>query len=110
MATASEHVAREYVDEDGLAERYLIRPRTAQRWRATGDGPPFVRLGRRRVLYRVVDVEAWLAQRTFKHLAEETARKLSEVTSPKPETRNPATAQGTSKQRMRIEGGARDSG
>jgi hypothetical protein len=64
----------EYLDEDGLYERYLIPPRTAQRWRASGGGPPFVRLGKRRVLYRVTDVERWLAVRTFSSLADELSR------------------------------------
>lgn len=73
MATPTEHQAGEYVDEDGLAERYLIPPRTAQRWRASGGGPPFVRLGRRRVLYRVADVELWLAGRTYANRADELA-------------------------------------
>jgi len=62
-----------YLDEGGLRDRYLIPPRTSQRWRVTGDGPPFVRLGPRRVAYRVADVEEWLAQRTYRHLAEEKA-------------------------------------
>jgi Helix-turn-helix domain len=78
MATDRVHVASaEYIDEDGLSERYLIPPRTAQRWRATGGGPPFVRLGRRRVVYRVADVERWLAERTFAHRAEELVRQLA---------------------------------
>jgi hypothetical protein len=64
----------EYIDEDGLNERYHIRPRTAQRWRAEGGGPPFIRLGKRRVAYRVADVEAWLTERTFKSRADELAR------------------------------------
>ena len=64
----------EYVDEDGLAERYLIPPRTAQRWRTSGDGPPFIRLGKRRVVYRVADIEQWLAQRTFASRADELTR------------------------------------
>jgi hypothetical protein len=63
-----------YLDEEGLRDRYLISPRTAQRWRVTGDGPPFVRLGPRRVIYRVADVEHWLAQRTYRHLADEASR------------------------------------
>ena len=63
-----------YIDEDGLADRYFIPPRTAQRWRATGEGPPFVRRGRRRVLYRVADVEAWLAARTYNSRADELTR------------------------------------
>jgi hypothetical protein len=69
MATAPEYQTHEYIDEDGLAERYFIPPRTAQRWRATGGGPPFVRLGQRRVLYRIADVEAWLRERTYRHRA-----------------------------------------
>jgi hypothetical protein len=78
MATDRVHVASaEYIDEDGLSERYLIPPRTAQRWRATGGGPPFVRLGRRRVVYRVADVERWLAERTFAHRADELVRQLA---------------------------------
>ncbi len=64
----------EYIDEDGLCERYLIPPRTAQRWRASGGGPPFIRLGKRRIAYRAADVERWLAERTFSSRAEELSR------------------------------------
>jgi predicted DNA-binding transcriptional regulator AlpA len=77
MATSQSVSARqpiEYIDEDELDERYHIRPRTAQRWRAEGGGPPFVRLGKRRIAYRVADVEAWLAERTYKSRADELAR------------------------------------
>ena len=63
-----------YVDRAGLQQRFLIPPRTAQRWRATGQGLPYVRLGPRRVVYRVADVEAWLAGRTYAHRAAEQAR------------------------------------
>ncbi len=38
------------------------------------DGPPYVRLGQRRIAYRWSDVEAWLASRTFKSRAAELAR------------------------------------
>ena len=50
------------------------RPRTVQRWRVTGEGPVFLRIGPRRVGYRLSDVEDWLAQRTFKHRAAELAQ------------------------------------
>jgi hypothetical protein len=65
--------AIECLDEDGLYERYLIAPRTAQRWRASGQGPPFIRLGPRRIVYRISDVERWLAERTYSSLADELA-------------------------------------
>ena len=34
--------------------------RTLERWRLSGEGPQFVKAGRR-VLYRECDLEAWLA-------------------------------------------------
>lgn len=74
MATSSKYQPAEYLDEAGLFERYLIPPRTAQRWRAGGGGPPFIRLGKRRIAYRVRDVEGWLAERTFSSHADELAR------------------------------------
>ena len=50
--------------------------REAHRWRAEGNGPPFVRLGRR-VVYRVSDIEAGLAARTYSSLADERAQHLA---------------------------------
>jgi predicted DNA-binding transcriptional regulator AlpA len=63
-----------YLTEREFSERYHVSRRTAQRWRATGDGPAFVRLGLRRVAYRLSDCEAWAAARTFAHRAAELAR------------------------------------
>jgi hypothetical protein len=77
VQTEQDHRPSEYIDEDGLSERFLIPPRTAQRWRASGGGPAFVRLGRRRVVYRVADVERWLAERTYSSIADEIARASS---------------------------------
>ena len=65
-----------YLTEAEFAARYLNGARrTAQRWRVTGDGPPFVRLGPRRIAYRESDLEAWAAARTFPHRAAELARR-----------------------------------
>jgi predicted DNA-binding transcriptional regulator AlpA len=33
--------------------------------RVYGDGPPYVRLGGRKILYRVSDLDAWMAARVF---------------------------------------------
>lgn len=63
-----------YLTEEEFAERYHLGRRTAQRWRQTGEGPAWVRLGQRRVLYRLTDCEAWAAERTFHHRADELAR------------------------------------
>ena len=52
-----------------LARRWAISPRTLERWRSTGRGPNFLRLGRR-VVYRLEDIEAFeLASRHEIHAA-----------------------------------------
>jgi len=63
-----------YLSEPQLSQRYAIPARSLQRWRCTGDGPPFVRLGPRRVAYRLSDVEAWMAARTFSSRAAELSK------------------------------------
>ena len=84
MSTAAtETEASAYLGERGMAARYLIPERTLQRWRSSGDGPPFVRVGPRRVMYRVADVENWLANRTFKSHADELSRKITPPSSRK---------------------------
>jgi len=91
MATTGENRdSTEFIDEAGLYDRFLIPPRTAGRWRASGDGPPFIRLGKRRILYRRADVEAWLANRTFASLAEEAAGSIRR--RPDAATTTPPTA------------------
>ena len=60
-----------YLTEEEFCRRYIIAARTAQRWRVTGEGPAWVRLGRRRIGYRLSDCEAWAAARTFPHRAAE---------------------------------------
>jgi predicted DNA-binding transcriptional regulator AlpA len=62
-----------YLTEGEFAGRYHLGRRTVQRWRQTGQGPPWVRLGARRVLYRLSDCEAWAAARTYRHRADELA-------------------------------------
>ena len=63
-----------YLTEDEFCRRYHVRPRTAQRYRQTGiGGPPWVRLGLRRVGYRLSDCERWAASHTFQHRAAELA-------------------------------------
>lgn len=63
-----------YLTEVDFCSRYHVKPRTAQRWRGSGAGPSFVRLGPRRIGYRLSDCEAWAASRTFRHRADEMAQ------------------------------------
>ncbi len=53
-----------YMNEIEFAARFGVSRRTAQRWRLTGEGPRWVRLGPRRVGYCPVECEAWAAANT----------------------------------------------
>jgi predicted DNA-binding transcriptional regulator AlpA len=61
------------VMREGPAAEYCgVSSRTLQRWRANGDGPPFVRLTGTIVGYRVADLDAFLSARTFASTSAET--------------------------------------
>jgi phage terminase Nu1 subunit (DNA packaging protein) len=57
--------------EKELAAFIGTKPRTLQRWRTTGEGPAFTRIGPRRILYRADAVQSWLNEREHKHRAAE---------------------------------------
>ena len=50
----------QHLDQNGLAERWLISPRTLEQWRWQGRGPRFLKICRR-VVYRLSDIEAFEA-------------------------------------------------
>jgi hypothetical protein len=51
-----------FFPQDALAKRWQVSPRTLERWRWTGIGPRFLKIGRR-VRYRLEDIEAYEKQR-----------------------------------------------
>ena len=57
--TASEHLTL-----NEAAEWLRCSTRTLQRLLETGSGPPVIRLSERRLIFRLSDLRAWLAQRT----------------------------------------------
>ena len=65
--------------ETQAAERLGVSRRTLQRWRILGGGPPFVRIGPRRVAYPETALAAWCEGRTYRHRAEEIARSSAEA-------------------------------
>jgi predicted DNA-binding transcriptional regulator AlpA len=67
-------VTTKYLDEDAVAALLSVSVRTVQRWRVTGEGPPFIRAGSRRVIYSRTAIEQWASLRTFAHHAAEMAR------------------------------------
>ena len=52
-----------FLDEPDAAKFLKMGARTLQRHRQNGTGPAFVRLGVRRLSYRLVDLRAWTAAR-----------------------------------------------
>ena len=50
------------VDEATAADLLSVSPMTLRSWRSRGNGPSFVKAGRR-VVYRVADLEGWLLER-----------------------------------------------
>ena len=51
-----------HLDQRELAERWRISPRTLERWRCTGEGPCYVKIGKRAV-YRIEDIEEFERER-----------------------------------------------
>ena len=51
-----------YLNTRKAAEWLGLSPRTLDRYRVTGDGPPFFRFGNR-VRYALADLEVWASRR-----------------------------------------------
>ena len=58
-----------------LAARLKISPRTLERWRWTGEGPAFLKIGGR-VVYRLEDVEAYENGRRCESTVQSTALRV----------------------------------
>ncbi|PVE25801.1 DNA-binding protein [Microvirga sp. KLBC 81] len=51
-----------HLNQLDLARRWSMSPRTLERWRWTGEGPRFLKVGKR-VVYRLDDIETFEAER-----------------------------------------------
>lgn len=58
-------VDNHYFTESEAAKHLGVGRRTLQRWRMTGEGPPYKRLGPKFIRYSVSDCEKWTKSRTF---------------------------------------------
>ena len=56
--TMSNNINEQWLSRQDLADRYGLPVKTLARWAATGNGPPYARMGRH-VRYRLSDVIAW---------------------------------------------------
>jgi predicted site-specific integrase-resolvase len=55
-------MAIRHLSQTELAARWNISHRTLERWRWTGEGPQFIKLGGR-VVYRLEDIEAYESEK-----------------------------------------------
>lgn len=51
-----------HLNQVEVARRWCLSPKTLERWRWLGVGPPYLKLGGR-VAYRIEDVMAWETER-----------------------------------------------
>lgn len=49
---------QQFIDQKQLARRWVMSPRTLERWRWLREGPAYVKLGGK-VVYRLADIEAF---------------------------------------------------
>ena len=67
--TISSAQPQRYLTNDEAAEYLRLSPRTLEKQRVLGGGPKFRKFGRR-VMYAVVDLDAWAAERSFESTSE----------------------------------------
>ncbi|MDQ4421728.1 helix-turn-helix domain-containing protein [Sphingobium sp. DEHP117] len=65
-----------HLNQIDLADRWNISHRTLERWRWTGEGPQFIKLGGR-VVYRLEDVEAFEAAQARHNTARADAQAVA---------------------------------
>jgi predicted DNA-binding transcriptional regulator AlpA len=81
-----------FLTEGQLSHREGIGCRTLQRWRHTGDGPPYIRVGPRQIRYRLSAYVEWAKAREFRHRAHEVSRQLEEAGRREPQFSAPDPA------------------
>lgn len=78
------------------AKRLNITPRTLARWRVSGIGPPYVRVGPRCIGYLPADIDRWAESRRFTSRAAELIADAASAdqsqTDPSNRTRHPDRA------------------
>jgi predicted DNA-binding transcriptional regulator AlpA len=73
MAALSPKPQTRVLRTPAAAEYVGLSDSTLEKFRLTGEGPQFVRIGVRAVGYRIEDLEAWLAERVRRSTSEGAA-------------------------------------
>ena len=70
-------MADQFLNQVHLARRWHISPRTLERWRWTGDGPAYVKIGGR-VVYSLDDVETYERERRCESTTQGAALRVAQ--------------------------------
>lgn len=65
-----------YINSYQLGQRWSVAPQTLARWRSEGRGPKFFKVGGK-ILYRIVDVEAFEAENIRSATAKDNGKPLT---------------------------------
>jgi len=63
-------MATDVLDTPEAASYVKLSPVTMERYRLTGEGPKFLRLGKKAIRYRKADLDDWLASRAVASTSE----------------------------------------
>jgi hypothetical protein len=61
-----------YLQTPAAAARLGLAPATLEKMRVRGDGPPFCRWSRRRIVYAVAAIDQWAREREYRSTKEYT--------------------------------------
>jgi predicted DNA-binding transcriptional regulator AlpA len=75
MAALSPKPQTRVLRTPAAAEYVGLSDSTLEKFRLTGEGPQFVRIGVRAVGYRIEDLDAWLSERVRRSTSDEGATK-----------------------------------
>lgn len=67
LTTEAQHtrILSDFLTEESAAAELNLQPRTLRKYRERGEGPAFVKVGRR-TMYRRSDIADWLREQTIK--------------------------------------------
>lgn len=65
------------INQREVAQLLGVAERTLEKWRRTGEGPPFISISRRCIRYRIADLRDWQDQHVRRSTAETTSERAA---------------------------------
>lgn len=71
-----------FLSTKAAAERLGYSESTLEKYRHTGDGPPYLKIGKGRIAYDVTELDRWARSRSFRSTSEYKAAPYEPVRDP----------------------------